>query len=79
MYSERGEAKNDTQSATSLGVPKRFRGMEEAYLSLTSSGRPAVMSVSIKPGATALTLTDRPANSLAADFVKPMIPAFAAE
>ena len=36
------------------------------------------MSVSINPGAIAFTVTDRPANSLATDFVNPINPALLA-
>ena len=36
------------------------------------------MSVSMNPGATTLTVMLRDANSRASDFVKPIIPAFAA-
>ena len=43
-----------------------------------SSLRSAVMSVSTKPGATALTVTFREATSRATARVKPMMPAFAA-
>ena len=38
----------------------------------------AIISVSMKPGAIALTVTPLRATSSAADFVKPMIPALAA-
>ena len=40
--------------------------------------RAAVMSVSIKPGATALTVMSRPASSLAAAFTRPITPALLA-
>jgi hypothetical protein len=43
-----------------------------------ASGSPAVMSVSMKPGATALTRMLRLASSRATDFVRPMRPAFVA-
>lgn len=36
------------------------------------------MSVSMKPGATTLTVMPREPTSRASDFEKPMIPAFAA-
>ena len=38
----------------------------------------AVMSVSMKPGATAFTVMEREATSRATDFVKPMMPALLA-
>ena len=38
----------------------------------------AVMSVSMKPGATAFTVMPREATSRATDFVKPTIPALLA-
>src|SRR5437588_3409 len=47
--------------------------------SLKTSPSTAVMSVSMKPGATALTVTPRPANSSAALRVKPITPALEAE
>ena len=37
-----------------------------------------VMSVSMKPGATAFTVMPRDPTSRASDFEKPMMPAFAA-
>ncbi len=43
-----------------------------------SSFNSAVMSVSIKPGAIALTVTPRDANSRAHDCVKPISPALLA-
>lgn len=45
---------------------------------LAASGMAAVMSVAMKPGATALTVMFRPASSFARDFVMPMTPALLA-
>ena len=45
----------------------------------TASGRAAVISVAMKPGATALTVTFRLASSLARLLVRPIRPALLAE
>ena len=45
----------------------------------TSSGRLSVMSVTMNPGATALTVMLRLANSRASDLVRPINPALLAE
>ena len=45
----------------------------------TASLSVVVISVSMKPGATALTVMSRLATSRASDLVSPMSPAFAAE
>ena len=51
----------------------------ERAASRAASGSARVMSVSMKPGATALQRTPRPASSRAVVFVSPMTPALAAE
>ena len=63
-----------TAAATSSGVPVRFAGIA----SMTASGTSSVMSVAMKPGATALTVTPRRATSVATVLVMPIRPAFAA-
>ena len=53
-------------------------GMVSSRAVRAASGRTAVISVSMKPGATALTVTPRVASSLARDLVRPMSPALLA-
>ena len=53
-------------------------GIWDISISRAPSGRSAVIWVSMKPGATAFTRTPLGASSLAADFVSPIRPAFAA-
>ena len=60
----------------SSGAPRMPRGMFLMRASLAASGMASVISVAIKPGAIALQVTLRLANSFAQDFVKPMRPAF---
>ena len=47
-----------------------------SIFSFTSAAEPAVMSVSMKPGATAFTVMLRLPISCASDFVSPIRPAF---
>ena len=76
MYDASSEARNPTAAATSSGVPKRPAGM--SFLSSFSS-RSLVMSVDMKPGATAFTVTFFLAVSCARAFVAAIRPPFAAE
>ena len=62
----------------SSGLPPRLSGMPFRHPSTTSSGKLAVISVSIKPGAITLERMLRDPNSKAMDFEKPMIPALEA-
>ena len=64
------------QAATSSGVPTRRAGI--AVDQVLASSRPRSASVSIRPGATALTVTPRRATSTATVLVKPISPAFEA-
>lgn len=66
-------------SATSSGVPPRFKGMIFIQSALASSEIWFVMSVMMKPGAIQLALMLREPISLAIDFARPIIPAFDAE
>ncbi len=52
--------------------------MEEATASFALSVMAAVISVSMKPGATALTVMAREATSRAIDLVNPITPALLA-
>ena len=63
--------------AISSTCPAFFMGMAEIAASLAFSGMEAVISVAIKPGAIALTVTPLEASSFATDFVIPIMPAFA--
>ena len=64
--------------ATSWGWPIRPSGMA-AKSPLSWPDRSRVISVSIKPGATALQVIPLGASSLATALVRPMSPALAAE
>ena len=79
IYADKSEARNRAKLATSSGVPPRRRGICSAQAFFTSSGSALVISVMMKPGAMALWRILRTPISLAADLVKPMIPAFDAE
>jgi len=63
----------------SSGSPKRPSGIWLRTEALTFSGSPPVMSVVMKPGATAFTVMLRLASSLARVLVRPMRPALLAE
>src|SRR6185312_8217023 len=73
-YEAASEARKRTHAATSSGVPARLAGIAASR----SPFRSAVMSVSIRPGATALTVTPRRATSAATVFVIAIRPAFEA-
>ena len=77
MYAALSEAKNATAAAISSGLPILPSGM--LFKSGLLSPRFSVMSVWIKPGATALQVMPREASSRATDFVRPMTPAFEAD
>jgi hypothetical protein len=66
-----GLASHKTASVTSLPVPILPGGMACSISSLAWAGRPAVISVSMSPGATAFTRILREASSLASVFVGP--------
>ena len=68
-----------TKSEISWTEPNLFKGMSSISLVLALSSRYAVMSVSIKPGATEFTVIPLEPTSLASDFVKPLKPALADE
>ena len=59
-------------------VEPRIPGLRAGTALSTASGRSFVMSVSMKPGATALTVTPRRATSAAIVLVIPISPALAA-
>ena len=79
MYVAPGPARKRTTGAMSSGFPNRARAICDISASRAASGRSEVMSVSIYPGATALTRTPREASSFATDFVSPISPALEAE
>src|SRR5213078_3190799 len=79
MYAAPSPARNRTTSATSRGVPIRLSGTSASSSARASGEIPAVISVSMSPGATALTRMDQCASSRAVAFVNPMRPALAAE
>ena len=78
IYPASSLARNATVLVTSSAAPMRPMGMAARVVVLEASGMAAVMSVYMKPGATALTVTPRLANSLARDLVMPMTPALLA-
>ena len=75
MYLALSDSRKHTRSATSSGLPKRLHG---TCCFSVSTSRSFVMSLSMKPGATAFTLMSRAATSCASAFVAPMMPAFVA-
>src|SRR5574342_865370 len=77
-YAALSLASQATQSATSCAVPSRASGIISISFCRAASGSAAVMSVSMKPGATALTRMLREASSRATDLVRPMRPTLAA-
>ena len=79
MYLAAGLARNTTASAMSLVSPKLANGIFPITASFTAWGSSSVMSVVMKPGATALQVTLRPASSRATALVKPIRPALLAE
>ena len=78
IYPASSAAKKATARATSSLCPKRPMGMDFRRASRAASGSTAVISVSIKPGATRFTVTLRLASSLAMDLLMPMSPALLA-
>ena len=62
----------------SCGVPSRSSGICPDSAARASGVIAAVMSVSMKPGATAFTRMLRDASSFATDLVRPMSPALLA-
>ena len=74
IYPPSSEARKSTMAAISLTEPNRPRGMTPRIFCFTSSESSPVMSVVMKPGATALTVTARPANSRARLLVMAMTP-----
>jgi hypothetical protein len=65
-----------TARATSSALPKRLSGIWSSRRRRTFSGIDSTISVSTKPGATALTVIPLEASSLASDFVMAVTPAF---
>ena len=59
-------------------MPKRLSGICSSSLFFTLSGMFETISVSMNPGATALTVMPLPASSLASDLVKAATPALEA-
>src|ERR1043166_4422501 len=78
MNEASGEARKATAAATSSGLPKRPIGVICRTTSSEAAGTSAVMSVSMKPGATALTVAPFLANSRASVLVRAMRPPLAA-
>src|SRR5438874_2386771 len=72
------DARNATALAMSSAVPVLPSGIFDWMEFLISSERPAVMSVVMNPGATALTVILRLASSRASDLVRPIKPALLA-
>src|ERR1700722_10864523 len=75
-YAARSLAKNRTTFATSSAVPKRPSAIRVFNISRAGSPSALVISVTMKPGATAFAVIPRDASSRATDFVNPMRPAF---
>ena len=76
IYDASSEARKQTAAATSSGVPSRFSGIRDLPLLTRLLGDRRVMSVSIRPGATTLTVMPREATSSATAFANPIRPAF---
>src|ERR1022692_3731911 len=74
MYDALSLARNSAVRATSSAAPNRPSGMRDLYVVWTASGKTDVISVSIKPGAIALTRRPREPNPSATDFVRPSTP-----
>ena len=79
------QTRNETGCARSSGTPTRRTGVSAARAAWNSSKSTprraavaAVISVTMKPGATALAVTPNGPSSIESVFVKPCIPAFAA-
>ena len=78
MYPAASEHRNATAPLTSSGFPARPRAACFIKKSLAASGIFSVMAVSMRPGATALTLIFLEPNSFASDLHRPIRPAFEA-
>ena len=76
MYAASSDAIQATTPATSSAVAKRPAGMLRLYSACVSSGRAAVMSVSMKPGATTFAVMPRAPSSRVIDRAMPTSPAF---
>ena len=79
MYDESFESKKETTLETSDDSAILPRGMFLVRLSICSSDKVLVISVSMKPGEIEFTLIFLEDNSLARDFVKPKRPDLDAE
>lgn len=78
IYFALSDAKNATVFAISVSSPNRDSGICSNICDFKSSLSASVISETMKPGATALTVIPRDASSRALDFVKPSIPALVA-
>ena len=74
MYDASSDTRKHTAAATSSGVPRRPSGIC-ADQSPCAVAQARVMSVSISPGATTLTVICRDATSRASALLNPMSPA----
>ena len=79
MYDESSDSKNETTLETSDDSAILPKGMFFERLSICSSDKALVMSVSMKPGEIEFTLIFLDDSSLASDFVKPKRPDLDAE
>ena len=78
MYAASSDARNATALLISSTLPILERGIISSTDFFCSSDKTFVISVSIYPGATALTVIPRDASSFAADLVIPITPALEA-
>ncbi len=78
MYEAWGLHKKVTKEATSETDPNRLSGTDLRTNCFAFGGRSLVMSVSINPGATALTRIPNGPSSLARVSVRALIPPLAA-
>ena len=78
MYFASPLARKATALAMSSGSPNLPSGICVTTPLFSSSGSPLVMSVAMKPGATALHVMPRLASSRAITFVSPISPALLA-
>lgn len=78
MYAASSEARNAYAAAISSGLPRRFTGTLSSIDLSTSSGILRTISVRIKPGATALTVTPFLPSSRAIVLVIQISPALVA-
>ena len=80
MFPSGSEARRRAAGATSLARPKRPKGSDASFSARHSSVVPLKKkSVSIGPGAMQFTVIPVCPTSLARDFVRPIIPALAAQ